>query len=191
MTTRRAGCPSPACSMKWTSSRRVRIFVGCESSPTCAFEQVTLSPRFAVIQGKKPDGSPKVRPIDDLTRSGCNAATETTEKLSYESLDALLTVLRALEKAVGSDLTLWKADIDSAFRRIPLLKEHRQYANIAFLHKGNVVTAEHWATPFGGVSSVHHWERAGNLIKAIARRLLHLPVLRRVSARLPFFKYTH
>ena len=50
----------------------------------------------------------QVRPIDDLTRSGCNAATETTEKLSYESLDALLAVLRALEKAVGPDLTPWK-----------------------------------------------------------------------------------
>ena len=75
---------------------------------TYALEQVTLSPRFAVVQGKKPDGTPKVRPIDDLTRSGCNAATETAEKLSYESLDALLAPLRALEKAVWPDLTLWK-----------------------------------------------------------------------------------
>lgn len=69
---------------------------------------MNLSPRFAVIQGVKASGEPKVRPIDDLTRSGCNAATETTEKLKYESLDALLAVLRRLEKEVGSDLQLWK-----------------------------------------------------------------------------------
>ena len=70
--------------------------------------QVTLSPRFAVVQGVKANGDPKVRPIDDLTRSGCNAATETTEKLSYESLDALLAVLRRMEKKLGSGLELWK-----------------------------------------------------------------------------------
>ena len=81
-------------------------------------EVVTLSPRFAVVQGKKDDGSTRVRPIDDFTKSGCNAATETTEKLSYESLDALLAVLRALEGMTGSDLVLWKADIDSAYRRV-------------------------------------------------------------------------
>ena len=34
-----------------------------------------LSPRFAVEQGLKPDGSLKIRPIDDFTASGCNAHT--------------------------------------------------------------------------------------------------------------------
>ena len=67
-----------------------------------------MSPRFAVVQGVKANGDPKVRPIDDLTRSGCNAATETTEKLSYESLDALLAVLRRMQKKLGSGLELWK-----------------------------------------------------------------------------------
>ena len=147
----------------------------------CVCIQVTLSPRFAVEQGVKPDGSTKIRPIDDLTRSGCNAATETTEKLSYESLDLLMTVLRDMEKDMGSDLELWKADIDSAFRRIPVLPEHRQYAHVAFRHDGNVITAQHLGLPFGAVASVHHWERCGELIKAIARRILHLPVLRFVD----------
>ena len=72
-------------------------------------EDVSLSPRFAVQQGVDEKGNPKIRPIDDLTRSGCNAATETTEKLSYESLDKLLAVLRRMQKKVGHDLTLWKA----------------------------------------------------------------------------------
>ena len=36
-------------------------------------EVVALSPRFAVVQGTKADGSTKVRPIDGFTKSGCNA----------------------------------------------------------------------------------------------------------------------
>ena len=73
----------------------------------------------------------QVRPIDDLTRSGCNAATETTEKLSYESLDALLAVLRALEKAVGPDLTPWKVGNRSALSL--------QYSSVQFA----VLTGRH------------------------------------------------
>jgi hypothetical protein len=43
------------------------------------------------------------------------------------------------------------------------------------------MVAKHLGLPFGAVASVHHWERTGELIKAIARRLLHLPVLRYVA----------
>ena len=35
--------------------------------------------------------------------------------------------------------------------------------------------------PFGATSSVHHWERVGELLKAIARRVVHLLVLRFVD----------
>ena len=64
---------------------------------------------------------------------------------------------------------------------MPVHPEHRQYAHIALKHNGNVMTARHLGLPFGSVASVHHWERTGELIKAIARRLLHLPVLRFVD----------
>ena len=94
-------------------------------------------------------------------RSGCNAATAATEKLQYESMDALHATLRELHEKVGCDLELWKADIDSAFRRIPLMPSHREFANIAFKHKGNVLVGKHLALPFGALSSAHHWERIG------------------------------
>lgn len=142
---------------------------------------VTLSPRFAVTQGLREDGKPKVRPVDDFTRSGCNAATATTEKLTYESLDLLLAVLRRLHSGTGDTLELWKADIDSAFRRIPILPEHRKLAFIAFRHDTDEIVAKHLCMPFGSVASVHHWERVGDLIKAVARRVLHLPVIRFVD----------
>ena len=123
----------------------------------------------------------KVRPIDDMSRSGCNAATSAGEKLRYESLDLFLRSMRAMQKAVGPDLKSWKADIDSAFRRIPLLPAHRQHAHVVFMHNGNVIVAKHLSCMFGAVSSVYHWERVGELLKAIARRIFHIPLCRFVD----------
>ena len=144
-------------------------------------EKITVAPRFAVVQGVKDNGEPKVRPVDDMTRSQCNAATEVSEKLTYESLDGLMDTIQYMQKTAGSDLNLWKADIDSAFRRVPLKPEHRKYAVVAFKHDGQVILAKHLACPFGSVASVHNWDRVGEFIKAVARRLLHLPVSRFVD----------
>jgi hypothetical protein len=41
--------------------------------------------------------------------------------------------------------------------------------------------AMHYACPFGAVSSVYAWEEIGDMITKIARRLLHLVVLRYVD----------
>ena len=144
----------------------------CTSNQLC-LDQVTISPRFAVEQGLKPDGSVKVRPVDDFTRSGCNAATEPTGTLVYESIDALLASIRAAKHSTdaeaGCKLALWKADIDSAYRRIPIAPEHRHLAWVAFVFDGQALVAQHAALPFGSVASVHHWDELGELIKAIAR----------------------
>ncbi len=91
--------------------------------------------------GRRADGSEKVRPIDDMSVSDVNAATGVTEKLSYDTLDLLFETLREVATAcevhaygggkVGGhcallvtcckeQLMLDKADIDSAYRRIPL-----------------------------------------------------------------------
>jgi hypothetical protein len=144
-------------------------------------DTVTLSPRFGVEQGLKADGSSKIRPIDDLTRSGCNAATSPSEKLQYESLDTLLAVGRAAGEAFGHDLSLWKADIASAYRRIPVAPEHRQFGHVVFSMAGQTMVSQHLVLPFGAVASVHHWNRVGDMIKTLARRLLHLPVCRFVD----------
>ena len=41
--------------------------------------------------------------------------------------------------------------------------------------------SEHIACPFGATASVHAWERIGNALAHLARKLLHLPVLRYVD----------
>ena len=56
---------------------------------------------------------------------------------------------------------MYKGDIGSAYRRVPLKPEHRPYATVAYKHKGSIVLLQHMAAPFGGISSVHHWEREG------------------------------
>ena len=97
-------------------------------------------------------------------------------------------------------LEFFKADIDSAFRRIPLRPEHRRFAWIIYCFAGVVWGAQHMALPFGAgprwplpppfpwptvrrgaVSSVHNWERIGAALVAICRRLLRIPVLRYVD----------
>ena len=67
-------------------------------------DNITLSPRFCIEQGtraitaravafafcfcwpaQKADGSAKLRPIDDFSRSGCNATVDAGEKLRIPS----------------------------------------------------------------------------------------------------------
>ena len=62
---------------------------------------------------------------------------------------------------------LLQADIDSAFRRIPVKPMDREYSNIAFICNGNVIIAQHLAMMFGSVASVHHWERVGESLACL------------------------
>ena len=85
-----------------------------------------LTLRFAVEQGHK------IRPVDDYSRSGINMATAPSEKLHYEGLDHAIAGFTEVQSRLGSKLKLWKADIDSAFRRVPLKPQVRWAAAIAF-----------------------------------------------------------
>ena len=68
-----------------------------KSADLCDF---TLSPRFCIEQGVKRDGSPKLRAIDDLSRSGVNACTYPAEKLKCDTLDILFKTLKETSKYV-------------------------------------------------------------------------------------------
>ena len=60
-------------------------------------------------------------------------------------------------------LSLFKADIDSAYRRIPIKPEHREFAHILFKADGKMFGSGHIGMPFGSVASVHNWDRVGEL----------------------------
>ena len=140
-----------------------------------------FSQRFCVEQGLKPDGSQKLRAVDDFTASGCNPAAAPTEKLKNDTLDTYVEVLRHAHVHFGANLTNWKADIDSAYRRVPVAPRHRDFAWIAFKHNGVKYISQHFCLPFGSMPAVHHWDRVGAILRAIARRKLFLPVLRFVD----------
>lgn len=68
----------------------------------------------AASLGTRPDGSTKIRAVDDLSRSSCNAAVGWNKKLQYQSLDHFLEVLRECRSHLGEDLQMWKARVAAA-----------------------------------------------------------------------------
>lgn len=108
-------------------------------------ESGLVQPRFTVEQAK-PDGSMKLRSIDHFSfgppgerkAASVNGHCWATEKLKHQTLDILCASMRKLKQEIGNAPGLWKADIDSAFRRIPVLPEHRWACGIAFKSRGKV-----------------------------------------------------
>ena len=58
-------------------------------------------------------------------------------------------------------LALYKADIDSAFRRVPIAPAERDLAYVAFAAHGKLQLFGRNAMPFGAIASVHAWDRIG------------------------------
>ena len=75
---------------------------------------------------------------------------------------------------------MFKADVDAAFRRVPITPEHYWAAAVAFVFDGVVYVSFHRASPFGAIASVHSWERIGALLCNIARKVLLMAVYRYV-----------
>ena len=113
----------------------------------CDLSQVLLHPRFDVEQ-LKPDGSLKVRAVDHFSWStrgegretSVNGMTCASEKLAHDTLDDLASALVSFVTLSSSVPGLLKADIDSAFRRVPVKPEHRWLCGVAFRKQGQVVT---------------------------------------------------
>ena len=84
------------------------------------------------------DSIVKVRAIDDETASGANLCTEGGGKIVCHGLDALTEMIKLLGFRSGGfkKLSLWKADIKAAYRRIPIRKEDRWLAWIVLLVNG-------------------------------------------------------
>ena len=134
-----------------------------------------VAARFGVLRGAK------VRAVDDETKAGVNACCSVAEKLSMDGVDLLVYLLRQFRGKCGVLPHLWKADIDAAFRRLPLCVEHRWAAHVAFVRDSHTYVAGHLTMPFGATASVHAWDRIGSLLACLARKLLKLPVLRYVD----------
>ena len=62
-----------------------------------------------MLRGVRENGDPKLRPIDDFSRSGCNSTVDIEEKLEYETLDNFVEALRLAKEKLGPELEMWKA----------------------------------------------------------------------------------
>ena len=142
-----------------------------------------LANRFSVEQGFKEDGSTKVRAVDDETASGVNLCTEGGDKINCESLDMLVDAVKqfSLHQGGFKKLGLWKADIKSAYRRLPIQPEHRWMAWVLVKKDGKLYVARHNACMFGASASVVAWDRVGEMIKNICLSILKIPSLRWVD----------
>ena len=147
-----------------------------------------LHPRFCVAKDLS-DGSVKRRGVDHFSwsangggkKASVNGSTLPQEKLSHDTLDVLAEILFLFWSLVGEVPALFKTDIDSAFRRIPVRAGDRWACWVAFAAEGKAFVAQHFACPFGAVASVHAWERIGAGLSHIAQILLMLPILRYVD----------
>ena len=57
--------------------------------------------------------------------SGVNDCCEQEEKLTNDGVDVLFQVVREFTEQVGTRPSLFKADVDSAYRRVPLKASDR------------------------------------------------------------------
>ena len=53
-------------------------------------------------------------------------------RLKHEALDELGAAMKLFQRATSSPPGLWKADVDAAYRRIPVKAEHRSACGVAF-----------------------------------------------------------
>ena len=164
----------------------------------CDLECTRAVPRFGVVQGVKKDGSVKVRAVDNfswtapclsgerLTRkqskaTSLNGCTHIPEVIKHDHLDDLVAVLRQGRASFGELPSMFKADVASAFRRIPIRPDHTWAAGIMYKYRGQVMFCKHFSAPFGASSSVYNWERVGRFFCTLARRLLHIALLEYVD----------
>lgn len=145
-------------------------------------------PRFAVSQ-LRPDGTEKLRAVDNFSWSpscegkvdSANGFTVVQEKMSHDTLDSLAEALALFMQHAGEVPALFKADVDSAYRRIPVKEDHRWVAGVAFMRGGIVFKSMHFACPFGAAASGNAWERIGTAIGHLATHFLFLAVLQYVD----------
>ena len=151
-----------------------------------------------MAQGVKVDGSVKVRAVDHFSWSAprhgqtgwskrcrkqhsVNGATLVPETVRHDHIDDLAVVMRKFRTLNGHTPGLFKADVDAAFRRIPLRPDHRWAAAVAYRYRGQIMMAVHRACPFGSCAAVYNWERVGALLCTLGRRLLNMALLRYVD----------
>ena len=127
-----------------------------------------------------------------------NGCASVCEKLKHDHLDALLQAVGMFmdrTAAVPGALCAWfvclcafilmqglfKVDVNAAYRRLPIMPEHRWAAGVVYRFKQQVMASVHYAMPFGAIASVHEWEKLGGLLLEVVLLLLRVVCFRYVD----------
>ena len=142
-----------------------------------------LTRRFPVQQ-LSAKGVLKARAIDDFAESRVNDTTLVTRRIRMDSISDLLAIARHLSRSCpGRPLTILKSDFRAAYRSLPILTEHLEFAQVAVVDPTlqQVLCATQFAMPFGAVGAVYSWDLVGEAVVYILRNGFGLPVLRYVD----------
>ena len=90
-------------------------------------------------------------------------------------------VIAMFSMLVFQEPSLSKADVDAAFRRVPVREDHKWAAGVTWLFENEPWFATHIGMPFGAAASGIAWHKVGRLIQKISHKLLGLPLWRYVD----------
>ncbi len=104
-------------------------------------KSIRLAPRFAVEQGVRSDGLPKIRAVDHMSWSAAEGRSHKRSRaqvrlesinghshfpiqIKHDHIDDLCEALRMAYREFGELPRMWKTDIAQAFRRLPIRVDH-------------------------------------------------------------------
>ena len=144
-------------------------------------QHTTLCRRVAVREYREHKGAWRTRTVDHFSESWVNQATTSTWTTVCEDLATLHKLLMTYMKN-GKEPQMWKQDIASAYRKVPLdVDEAEEFCGVVFSHQGKLYVSYHKAASVGAMSSVQNWHRVANLLAAIMRQEFFSPVCRFVD----------
>ena len=76
---------------------------------------------------------------------------------------------------------MWKRDVSSAFRRVPILARHIDRAWVVWMSENGCWVASHLGMPFGTVSAVYAWHHSGHALQSSVLVLCKAPLGRYVD----------
>lgn len=141
-------------------------------------EQTNLTRRIPVREERQSGW--RTRIVDHETESFINEATRPQDRVQHDGLDLLTFMLTSL-LALSIQPLMWKCDVSSAFRRVPICSHQLDLAWVVWASEGQLWAAQHLGMPFGTVSAVYAWHRVGHALLLIILKLFLAPLGRYVD----------
>ena len=126
----------------------------------------------------------KIRCIDDSAQSLINDTVNVGRRIRMGSIPGFVESARRLHAAFpGHALNVMRSDFQAASRSCLIRPDHVPLANIPIRDPdtGEVSASSQWAMPFGAVSALYAWDRLGEALTAILRRVFLFPPSRYVD----------